>query len=58
MKSPSPHFLPITHIVELNRGLLTGEMHWSHLGNLAAALAFAGAFFALALWRMRRRMVK
>ncbi len=51
-------FLPITHIVELNRGLLTGEMHWSHLGNLAAALAFAAGFFALALWRMRRRMVK
>ena len=51
-------FLPITHIVAINRALLTGDVHWSHLGNLAAALAFAGAFFALALWSMRRRMVK
>ncbi len=40
------------------RGLVEGDMHWSHLGNLAAALVFAGAFFALALWSMRRRLVK
>lgn len=51
-------FLPITHIVEINRGLIEGDMQWSHLGNLAAALAFAVAFFALAIWSMRRRLVK
>jgi len=51
-------FLPITHIVEINRALLTGDVHWSHLGNLVAALAYAVAFFALALWSMRRRLVK
>lgn len=50
--------LPITHIVEINRGLIQGEMAWSHLGNLAVALAYAGLFFALALWSMRRRLVK
>jgi hypothetical protein len=51
-------FLPITHIVALNRALLTGDLHWSLLANLAAAIAFAAAFFALALWRMRLRLVK
>lgn len=51
-------FLPITHIVEINRGLVTGEMAWSHLGNLVVALAYAALFFALALWSMRRRLVK
>jgi lipooligosaccharide transport system permease protein len=51
-------FLPITHIVELNRGLLSGEMHWSHLGNLAVACAYAAIFFSFALWSMRRRLVK
>lgn len=52
------HFLPITHIVQINRGLVEGDMHWSHLGNLAVALAFAAAFFALAILSMRRRLIK
>lgn len=52
------YFLPITHIVALNRGLLSGDVEWSHLGNLAAALAYAALFFSFALWSMRRRLVK
>jgi len=52
------YFLPITHIVELNRGLLSGDMEWTHLGNLAVALGFAALFFSFALWAMRRRLVK
>ncbi len=52
------HFIPLTHVVEINRGLIEGELQWSHLGNLAVLLAFAAAFFALALWSMRRRLIK
>ncbi len=51
-------FIPLTHVVEINRGLIEGQLHWSHLGNLAAVLAIAAAFFALALWSMRRRLIK
>lgn len=51
-------FLPITHIVEINRGLIEGELHWTHLGNLAVALAYAAIFFSLAIWSMRRRLIK
>ena len=51
-------FIPLTHVVEINRGLIAGEMHWSHLGNFAVVAALAAAFFALALWSMRRRLVK
>lgn len=51
-------FLPITHIVELNRALLSGNVHWTHLGNLAVACGYAAIFFSFALWSMRRRLVK
>ena len=51
-------FIPLTHIVSLNRGLIEGELGWSHLGNLAVILAVGAAFFALALWSMRRRLIK
>ncbi len=51
-------FIPLTHVVEINRGLIEGEMHWSHLGNFAVVLGLAAAFFALALWSMRRRLVE
>ena len=51
-------FIPLTHIVSLNRGLIEGELGWSHLGNLAVVLAVGAAFFALALWSMRRRLIK
>jgi lipooligosaccharide transport system permease protein len=51
-------FIPLTHVVEINRGLVEGQLEWSHLGNLAVVLATAAAFFALALWSMRRRLVK
>ena len=51
-------FIPLTHVVEINRGLIEGEMHWSHLGNLAVVAALTVALFALALWSMRRRLVK
>ena len=51
-------FIPLTHVVEINRGLIEGEMHWSHLGNLAVVAALTAALFWLALWSMRRRLVK
>ena len=51
-------FIPLTHIVAINRGLIEGQLEWSHLGNLAYIAAAAAGFFALALWSMRRRLIK
>ena len=50
--------IPLTHVVDINRGLIEGELHWSHLGNFAVVFAYAAVFFALALWSMRRRIIK
>ena len=52
------HVVPLTHVVEVNRGLIEGQLEWSHLGNLAVLAVWTGALFALALWSMRRRLVK
>jgi lipooligosaccharide transport system permease protein len=51
-------FIPLTHIVDINRGLVEGELAWSHLGDLAIVLAMVAAAFALAIWSMRRRLIK
>ena len=52
------HVVPLTHVVEVNRGLIEGQLEWSHLGNLAVLAVWTSALFALALWSMRRRLVK
>ena len=52
------YVLPITHIVAINRGLVEGDLAWSHLANLAVLLVMAAAFFSLAIWSMRRRLIK
>lgn len=51
-------FLPMTHIVDLFRGLVTGEMHWSLAWDLLWLLVVSVPLFWLALWGMRRRLVE
>jgi len=51
-------FIPLTHVVEINRALIEGEPAWSNLGNFAVVLGTSAFFFALALWSMRRRLIK
>ncbi len=51
-------FIPLTHIVEINRGLVEGQLEWSHLGNLGVVAGTAAVLFAIALWSMRRRLIK
>lgn len=50
--------IPLTHVVEINRGLIEGDLQWHMLGNLAYVAAMTAAFFSLALWSMRRRLIK
>ncbi len=51
-------FLPITHVVDVYRGLLSGDLHWNHLGDIAWLLVVGALFFGLALLSMRKRLVK
>ncbi len=51
-------FVPTTHVVDIYRGLVEGNPQWSHLGDLAWIAAVAGAFWLLALWSMRRRLIQ
>ena len=51
-------FLPITHVVDIYRGLLSGDLHWNHLGDIAWLLVVGALFFGLALVSMRKRLVK
>lgn len=51
-------FTPLYHGVELNRGLVSGDLNWGHLGHLAWLLVVTPPALWLALWAMRRRIVE
>lgn len=50
-------FIPMTHLVDIYRGLTTGDLAWQHLGDLAWLAVVAVLALWLALWAMRRRLV-
>jgi lipooligosaccharide transport system permease protein len=50
--------IPLTHVVEVNRALIEGDLSWLTLAHLATVVGMTAFFFALAVWSMRRRLVK
>lgn len=50
-------FVPLTHVVNLYRGLLEGDLAWSMLGDLAWVAVATAFFYWLALFGMRRRLI-
>ena len=50
-------FIPLYHTIELNRGVITGDLGWAHLGHLAWLLAVAPPALWLALRLMRGRII-
>jgi hypothetical protein len=44
--------------VDIYRGLFAGEFSWDMLGSLAWLAVATLAFFWLATWSMRRRLIK
>jgi lipooligosaccharide transport system permease protein len=50
-------FLPITHVVEINRALISSEWDWTLIFNLLWIVLAAYGFYRLALWRVRVRMI-
>jgi lipooligosaccharide transport system permease protein len=51
-------FVPATHVVDIYRGLVEGQLNLSHLGDLAWIGVVAAVFYYLALISMRRRLIQ
>ena len=51
-------FTPAFHVVRVYRGLVAGDLQWDHLASLGYMLAITAVFYALALYLMRRRLIK
>jgi lipooligosaccharide transport system permease protein len=49
--------LPLTHIANINRALVTGELEWSALGSVFYLLGTIALLFPLCLHLMRRRLI-
>jgi lipooligosaccharide transport system permease protein len=49
--------LPITHVVEINRALISAEWDWTLIFNLLYIVVAAFIFYRIALWRVRVRMI-
>jgi lipooligosaccharide transport system permease protein len=51
-------FMPLIHVVDVERALITGNLEWDLLLDLAWITVAGSVFFLLALWSMRRRLIK
>ncbi len=51
-------FIPLTHMVNLFRSVVSGEMHRESLFDLLWILVATAVFFSLAIVMMRRRLIK
>ena len=51
-------FVPLKHVVDIYRGLITGELEWSMLGSLVWLAVVTVGFYALAITLMRRRLIQ
>lgn len=52
------YIFPLTHLVKVTRSLCLGSPGLEICWNLAYLIVFSGIFFPLALWAMRRRLVR
>lgn len=50
--------LPLLHVVETVRPLLAGRVEFPMLGHVAVLLAYATVATAVAVWRLRRRLLQ
>jgi lipooligosaccharide transport system permease protein len=49
---------PLTHLVELTRWCALGSLDAGLIWNFLYLVAFSCLFFPLAIWRMKRRLIK
>ena len=51
-------FTPAKHVVDVYRGLVQGNLQWSHLGDIAWMVVVTAVFYIIAIYAIRRRLVK
>ncbi|KPK47031.1 MAG: hypothetical protein AMJ77_04375 [Dehalococcoidia bacterium SM23_28_2] len=51
-------FVPATHVVDIYRGLVEGNLNLGHLGDLAWIAVVGAVFYYLALVSMQRRLIQ
>ena len=51
-------FMPLRHVVDIQRGLVTGDLDWSMLGDVAWIAVVTLVLYRAVLWSMRRRLIK
>jgi lipooligosaccharide transport system permease protein len=51
-------FLPLSHVVNLQRGWVTGDLEAAMLVDVAWILVVAAVLYRTVLWSMRRRLIK
>jgi lipooligosaccharide transport system permease protein len=51
-------FMPLRHVVDIQRGLVSGDMQWSMLGDVAWIAVVTLVLYRAVLWSMRRRLIK
>jgi lipooligosaccharide transport system permease protein len=52
------HFLPLTYAVEISRAFIRGPLGLNVLRDFAVLIIFGSFFFILALYRMKKRLIK
>ncbi len=51
-------FIPLTHVVDVYRGFIRGELAWSMVGDMAWVAVATAVFYWLGLMGMRRRLIQ
>ena len=51
-------FTPAFHVVRVYRALVAGDLQWDHLANIGYMVGVTVVFYVLALYLMRRRLIK
>jgi lipooligosaccharide transport system permease protein len=50
-------FMPLRHVVDVQRGLVTGDLDWSMLISVAWIIVATLVLYRAVLWSMRRRLI-
>jgi lipooligosaccharide transport system permease protein len=50
-------FMPLRHVVDVQRGLVTGDLEWSMLISVAWIVVVTLVLYRAVLWSMRRRLI-
>jgi hypothetical protein len=50
--------MPLRHVVDIERGLVSGDLSWGMLGDVVWIAVVTLVLYRAVLWSMRRRLIK